>query len=121
MRINRSNPDQPVMQQPQAQPQAAPAAPKREPPKQEPPKPKKEKPKKKPKHEKYDEYEDDEEEPRKRRFPFGCLIVLILLALVGFGGYKVSQFYAELAGQRSLGAAQTVTVPQGSPVASLAT
>ena len=87
MRINRSNPDQPAMQQPQAQPQAAPAAPKpapkREPPKQEPPKPKKEKPKKKPTHEKYDEYEDDEEEPRKRRFPFGCLIVLILLALVG--------------------------------------
>ena len=28
MRINRSNPDQPAMQQPQAQPQAAPAAPK---------------------------------------------------------------------------------------------
>ena len=108
MRINRSNPDQPAMQQPQAQPQAAPAAPKpapkREPPKQEPPKPKKEKPKKKPKHEKYDEYEDDEEEPRKRRFPFGCLIVLILLALVGFGGYKVSQFYAELDGQGTLGA-----------------
>lgn len=125
MRINRSNPDQPVMQQPQAQPQAAPAAPKpapkREPPKQEPPKPKKEKPKKKPKHEKYDEYEDDEEEPRKRRFPFGCLIVLILLALVGFGGYKVSQFYAELDGQGTLGAAQTITVPEGSSVASIAT
>ena len=125
MRINRSNPDQPAMQQPQAQPQAAPAAPKpapkREPPKQEPPKPKKEKPKKKPKHEKYDEYEDDEEEPRKRRFPFGCLIVLILLALVGFGGYKVSQFYAELDGQGTLGAAQTITVPEGSSVASIAT
>ena len=125
MRINRSNPDQPAMQQPQAQPQAAPAAPKpapkREPPKQEPPKPKKEKSKKKPKHEKYDEYEDDEEEPRKRRFPFGCLIVLILLALVGFGGYKVSQFYAELDGQGTLGAAQTITVPEGSSVASIAT
>lgn len=125
MRINRSNPDQPAMQQLQAQPQAAPAAPKpapkREPHKQEPPKPKKEKPKKKPKHEKYDEYEDDEEEPRKRRFPFGCLIVLILLALVGFGGYKVSQFYAELDGQGTLGAAQTITVPEGSSVASIAT
>ena len=127
MRINRSNPDQPTAQQPAVQPQAAPAPaapqkPRREEPQQEPPKPKKEKPKMKPKHEEYDEYEDDdEEEEHKRRFPFGCLIVIIILALVGFGGYKVSQFYAELDGQNPIGATQTITVPEGSSVASIAT
>ena len=47
--------------------------------------------------------------------------MLILLALVGFGGYKVSQFYAELDGQGTLGAAQTITVPEGASVASIAT
>lgn len=47
--------------------------------------------------------------------------MLILLALVGFGGYKVSQFYAELDGQGTLGTAQTITVPEGSSVASIAT
>ena len=47
--------------------------------------------------------------------------MLVILALVGFGGYKVSQFYAELDGQGTLGAAQTITVPEGSSVASIAT
>ena len=116
MRINRSNSEQP------AAPQAPQPAPRREAPQQEPPRPKKEKPKKKPKQEEYDEYEDDEEdEEPKRRFPVGCLIVIILLALVGFGGYKVSQFYAELDGQGTLGTVQTITVPEGSSVASIAT
>ena len=57
----------------------------------------------------------------RRRFPFGCLIVLVILALVGFGGYKVSQFYAELDGQKTLGPTQTITVPEGSSVAGIAT
>ena len=39
--------------------------------------------------------------------------VLVMLALVGFGGYKVSQFYAELDGQKTLGPTQTITVPEG--------
>ena len=116
MRINRSNSEQP------AAPQAPQPALRREAPQQEPPRPKKEKPKKKPKQEEYDEYEDDEEdEEPKHRFPVGCLIVIILLALVGFGGYKVSQFYAELDGQGTLGTVQTITVPEGSSVASIAT
>lgn len=69
-----------------------------------------------------EEVEDDEEnEQPRRRFPFGCLIVLVILALVGFGGYKVSQFYAELDGQKTLGPTQTITVPEGSSVAGIAT
>ena len=78
-----------------------------------PPKPKKEKPAKKPRRQSVEEVEDDEEnEQPRRRFPFGCLIVLVILALVGFGGYKVSQFYAELDGQKTLGPTQTITVPR---------
>ena len=87
-----------------------------------PPKPKKEKPTKKPRRQPVEEVEDDEEnEQPRRRFPFGCLIVLVILALVGFGGYKVSQFYAELDGQKTLGPTQTITVPEGSSVAGIAT
>ena len=89
MRINRSNPEPSGAQQPAVQPQtAAPQqpAPRREEPRQEPPKPKKEKPKKRPEPEEYDAYEEDEEEKPRRRFPVGCLIVLVILALVGFGG-----------------------------------
>ena len=117
MRINRSNPEPSGAQQPAVQPQtAAPQqpAPRREEPRQEPPKPKKEKPKKRPEPEEYEAYEEDEEEKPRRRFPVGCLIVLVILALVGFGGYKVSQFYAELDGQGTLGEVQTITVPEGS-------
>ena len=105
MRINRSNPDQPA-QRPAPQ-QAAPT-PRRAPLPSAPhlprnrQSPKKEKPKKKPKPVVHEEYDDDEEDEKpRRRFPFGCLIVLIILALVGFGGYKVSQFYAELDGQKA--------------------
>ena len=47
--------------------------------------------------------------------------MLVILALVGFGGYKVSQFYAELDGQKTLGPTQTITVPEGSSVAGIAT
>ena len=95
----------------------------KEPPKAaKPPKPKKEKPAKKPRRQPVEEVEDDEEnEQPRRRFPFGCLIVLVILALVGFGGYKVSQFYAELDGQKTLGPTQTITVPEGSSVAGIAT
>ena len=124
MRINRSNPEPSGAQQPAVQPQtAAPQqpAPRREEPRQEPPKPKKEKPKKRPEPEEYEAYEEDEEEKPRRRFPVGCLIVLVILALVGFGGYKVSQFYAELDGQGTLGEVQTITVPEGSSVSSIAT
>ena len=64
--------------------------------------------------------EDEEEETSGRRFPFGCLIVLIILALVAFGGYKVLQFYEEIDGKTELGAEQTVTIEQGSSVASIA-
>ena len=124
MRINRSNPEPSGAQRPAVQPQtAAPQqpAPRREEPRQEPPKPKKEKPKKRPEPEEYEAYEEDEEEKPRRRFPVGCLIVLVILALVGFGGYKVSQFYAELDGQGTLGEVQTITVPEGSSVSSIAT
>lgn len=124
MRINRSNSEPSGAQQPAVQPQtAAPQqpAPRREEPRQEPPKPKKEKPKKRPEPEEYEAYEEDEEEKPRRRFPVGCLIVLVILALVGFGGYKVSQFYAELDGQGTLGEVQTITVPEGSSVSSIAT
>ncbi|MCO7110488.1 hypothetical protein NIA69_17035 [Gemmiger formicilis] len=76
----------------------------------------------KPRRQPVEEVEDDEEnEQPRRRFPFGCLIVLVILALVGFGGYKVSQFYAELDGQKTLGPTQTITVPEGSSVAGIAT
>ena len=124
MWINRSNPEPSGAQQPAVQPQtAAPQqpAPRREEPRQEPPKQKKEKPKKRPEPEEYEAYEEDEEEKPRRRFPVGCLIVLVILALVGFGGYKVSQFYAELDGQGTLGEVQTITVPEGSSVSSIAT
>ena len=138
MRINRTNPEQPAAQPVQnhaplkAQTevngfelpeQEIPKENQKEPPKAaKPPKPKKEKPAKKPRRQPGEEVEDDEEnEQPRRRFPFGCLIVLVILALVGFGGYKVSQFYAELDGQKTLGPTQTITVPEGSSVASIAT
>lgn len=60
-------------------------------------------------------------EHTKRRFPFGCLIVLIILALVAFGGYKVMQFYGEIDGGSELGSEQTVTIEQGASVGSIAT
>ena len=138
MRINRTNPEQPAAQPVQSHAplkaqtevngfelpeQEIPKENQKEPPKAaKPPKPKKEKPAKKPRRQPVEEVEDDEEnEQPRRRFPFGCLIVLVILALVGFGGYKVSQFYAELDGQKTLGPTQTITVPEGSSVAGIAT
>ena len=138
MRINRTNPERPAAQPVQSHAplkaqtevngfeppeQEIPKENQKEPPKAaKPPKPKKEKPAKKPRRQPVEEVEDDEEnEQPRRRFPFGCLIVLVILALVGFGGYKVSQFYAELDGQGPLGEVQTITVPEGSSVSSIAT
>ena len=138
MRINRTNPEQPAAQPVQSHAplkaqtevngfelpeQEIPKENQKEPPKAaKPPKPKKEKPAKKPRRRPVEEVEDDEENEQPRRhFPFGCLIVLVILALVGFGGYKVSQFYAELDGQKTLGPTQTITVPEGSSVAGIAT
>uniref|UniRef100_UPI00402818FB endolytic transglycosylase MltG n=1 Tax=Gemmiger formicilis TaxID=745368 RepID=UPI00402818FB len=138
MRINRTNPEQPAAQPVQSHApikaqtevngfetpeQEIPKENQKKPPKvAKPPKPKKEKPAKKPRRQPAEEVVDDEEnEQPRRRFPFGCLIVLIILALVGFGGYKVSQFYAELDGQKTLGPTQTITVPEGSSVAGIAT
>ena len=57
--------------------------------------------------------EDEEEERPRRRFPFGCLIVLLMLALVAFGGYKVYRFYGEVDGSGNLGKEQTVSIQKG--------
>lgn len=120
MRINRN--DSPAANgAPQAQP--APAAQEAKPQKPEPKKeaaPAKEKPKKKAEKEAY-VAEEEETEHTKRRFPFGCLIVLIVLALVAFGGYKIFQFYGEIDGSSELGEEQTVTIEQGSSVGTIAT
>lgn len=70
---------------------------------------------------KREQEEPGEEEHAGRRFPFGCLVVLIILALVAFGGYKVMQFYGEIDGKTSLGEEQTVTIEQGSSVGAIAT
>lgn len=80
--------------------------------KEDAPQKKKRKKKEKPKKEKA--------EHTKRRFPFGCLIVLIVVALVAFGGYKVMQFYGEIDGSSELGAEQTITIEQGSSVGNIA-
>lgn len=120
MRINRN--DSPAANgAPQAQP--TPAAQEAKPQMSEPKKeaaPAKEKPKKKAEKEAY-VAEEEETEHTKRRFPFGCLIVLIVLALVAFGGYKIFQFYGEIDGSNELGEEQTVTIEQGSSVGTIAT
>lgn len=120
MRINRN--DSPAANgAPQAQP--TPAAQEAKPQKPEPKKeaaPAKEKPKKKAEKEAYIA-EEEETEHTKRRFSFGCLIVLIVLALVAFGGYKIFQFYGEIDGSNELGEEQTVTIEQGSSVGTIAT
>lgn len=61
--------------------------------------------------------EDDEDERPRRRFPFGCLIVLLMLALVAFGGYKVYQFYGEVDGSGNLGKEQSVSIQKGASLA----
>lgn len=64
---------------------------------------------------------DDGEERPKRHFPVGCLIVLIVMALVAFGGYQVMQFYGEIDGKTELGTEQTISIEQGSSVGTIAT
>ena len=123
MRINRN--DSPAANgAPQAQPtpaaqQTKPQEPQKPEPKKEPT-PAKSKGKKKAEKEAY-VAEEEETEHTKRRFPFGCLIVLIVLALVAFGGYKIFQFYGEIDGSNELGEEQTVTIEQGSSVGTIAT
>ena len=69
--------------------------------------------------EEYDEEYDEEEAPR-RRFPFGCLILLLFVALVAFGGFQVMQLYQEIDGAPTLGEEQTIEIEQGSSVAAIA-
>lgn len=63
--------------------------------------------------------EPEEEERPKKRFPVGCLVIVILLALVAFGAWKVTQFYGEVDGDRELGESKTITIEQGSTVADI--
>ena len=86
MKISRTSGETPQnapAPQPKTQPTPAPAP----------------KPRRKPKPEpEYEEDDDEEEEEHRRHFPVGCLIVIIILALLGFGAYKGLQFYSEIDG-----------------------
>lgn len=109
MKISRTSGETPQnapAPQPKTQPTPAPAPKPRCKPKPEP---------------EYEEDDDEEEEEHRRHFPVGCLIVIIILALVGFGAYKGMQFYSEIDGGTDLGAEQTVSIEQGSSVSSIAT
>lgn len=124
MRINRSdnnaeNRVQPTSPAPAAQEAKEEKAAVQPPKKKEEPVREKTKPQKKRKA-KQEEFEDEESKPR-RRFPLGCLIVLIVLVLVGVGAYQVMKFYSEIDGGTELGPEQTITVEQGSSVSSIAT
>lgn len=70
-------------------------------------------------------FEEAPEEPepprRKRGFPLGCAVVLlIVLALIGFAGWNIFGFYKEVDGQGGRGQEQVVTIEQGSTVADIA-
>ena len=114
MRINRnenSAGNQTPRPAPQPQQKAAPAQPPREK-KEEPETPRparKEKPKAKKK----------ERRPR-RRVPVGCVILVIFVALLAFGGFQVMRLYDEVDGGSVLGEEQTITVEQGSSVGAIA-
>lgn len=114
MRINRnenSAGNQTPRPAPQPQQQAAPAQQPREK-KEEPETPRparKEKPKAKKK----------ERRPR-RRVPVGCVILVIFVALLAFGGFQVMRLYDEVDGGSVLGEEQTITVEQGSSVGAIA-
>lgn len=114
MRINRNETsagNQTPRPAPQPQQQAAPAQPPREK-KEEPETPRparKEKPKAKKK----------ERRPR-RRVPVGCVILVIFVALLAFGGFQVMRLYDEVDGGSVLGEEQTITVEQGSSVGAIA-
>ena len=114
MRINRnenSAGNQTPRPAPQPQQKAAPAQQpweKKEEP--ETPRPaRKEKPKAKKK----------ERRPR-RRVPVGCVILVIFVALLAFGGFQVMRLYDEVDGGSVLGEEQTITVEQGSSVGAIA-
>ena len=66
-----------------------------------------------------EEDEEDEEDRPRRRFPFGLLVLVIILALVAFGGWKVMQFYGEVDGRGELGEEKTITIEQGTSVAGI--
>lgn len=120
MRINRNDNGGMENKAPQAQ-QPAPATPRaKQPPREAAPEPAKQPTEKSKKHTRKRKKRDKEERP-KRRFPVGCLIVLIIMALVAFGGWKVMQFYSEIDGGSNLGSEQTVSIEQGSSVSAIAT
>ena len=114
MRINRNETsagNQTPRPAPQPQQKAAPAQQPREK-KEEPETPRparKEKPKAKKK----------ERRPR-RRVPVGCVILVIFVALLAFGGFQVMRLYDEVDGGSVLGEEQTITVEQGSSVGTIA-
>ena len=114
MRINRNETsagNQTPRPAPQPQQKAAPAQQPREK-KEEPETPRparKEKPKAKKK----------ERRPR-RRVPVGCVILVIFVALLAFGGFQVMRLYDEVDGGSVLGEEQTITVEQGSSVGAIA-
>lgn len=119
MRINRNDNGGMENRAPQAQ-QPAPAAPRaKQPVRDAVPEPAKQPTENAKKQAKKQKKRSKEDRP-KRRFPVGCLVVLIVLALVAFGGWKVMQFYSEIDGDSSLGAEQTVSIEQGSSVSTIA-
>lgn len=70
----------------------------------------------------YDDDEEYEEEApvRRRRFPWGLIIVVLMLALVAYGGSQVMKFYQELDGKSTQGTEMTFEVEQGASVAAIA-
>lgn len=60
-----------------------------------------------------------ERRPR-RRVPVGCVILVIFVALLAFGGFQVMRLYDEVDGGSVLGEEQTITVEQGSSVGAIA-
>lgn len=114
MRINRnenSAGNQTPRPAPQPQQKAAPAQQPRE--KKEEPETPRPARKEKPKAEK------KERRPR-RRVPVGCVILVIFVALLAFGGFQVMRLYDEVDGGSVLGEEQTITVEQGSSVGAIA-
>lgn len=120
MRINRNDSPAangtPQVQPASATPEAKPQEPQKPAPKKEPVKARK-----KAEVAHLDLEEEEEPERPRRHFPVGCLIVLIVAALVAFGAYKAFQFYSEIDGSNELGEEQTVTIEQGSSVGTIAT
>ena len=62
----------------------------------------------------YEDDEDYEEEPRRRRFPIGIVILVLFLALIAAAGWQVFQLYNEVGGRTgSLGEEVTITIEDG--------